>query len=369
MTHPLPELYARWTRELLGADPPGEPKATCDDCAMCVKDSGTLPTSVYFFRPELKCCVYMPRLPNFVVGKALADDGPGTPSVEERLAGAAASPLGLGRDPSYELLLRNSVNAIGRAEALRCPHFVPEADGKPGSGGCGIYGNRDATCSTWFCRHERGAVGGAFWRALRQLLSTVERELALWSAVELGLAPEQLENALPNSPDEEHLPRPKPDAASFDGPLPGSRRKALWGRWVGHESDFFKACAARVSALSWEDVIVICGPDVRVRAEVVRARHKATLSFTLPKRLVVGSFEVVGSREGGVRAVTYSSLDAIDLPSALFGLLPLFDGRPTDDVLAQLKDTYGVEVEPAFLQQLVDWGVLAAAPAASETER
>ena len=55
--------------------------------------------------------------------------------------------------------------------------------------------------------------------------------------------------------------------------------------------------------------------------------------------------------------MTFSSFDALDLPAALVSVLPIFDGRPTHDALTALR-AQGVELAPAFLQQLVDWGVL-----------
>jgi hypothetical protein len=71
--------------------------------------------------------------------------------------------------------------------------------------------------------------------------------------------------------------------------------------------------------------------------------------------------QLAAPRAGGVRAVTFSVLDAIDLPTALLPLLPLFDGRETLEILKDLSENHDVGLELDFLRQLVDWGVLVAA--------
>src|SRR4051812_35747556 len=115
--HELPPLYSRWATELLGGSIPRETLATCNDCAMCVKEGGAQPTSLYFFDASLKCCVYMPELANFLVGRAIAGDDrestAGRESVRKRVrARIGVTPLGVSRPPSYDLVLRNSANTL-----------------------------------------------------------------------------------------------------------------------------------------------------------------------------------------------------------------------------------------------------------------
>ena len=71
---PLPPLYANWMAELLGGIIPRESRASCDNCAMCAvggagQQSAPRP---YFFDPLVKCCSYVPDLPNFLVGGIFA---------------------------------------------------------------------------------------------------------------------------------------------------------------------------------------------------------------------------------------------------------------------------------------------------------
>src|SRR5262245_29498225 len=93
-TSPLPPLYARWFDELLGGDIPSESRATCNDCAMCDSEGDHQKPGSTLFNPESKCCTYLPRLPNYLVGMILADDDPaiaaGRRTVEVRVKAGLA---------------------------------------------------------------------------------------------------------------------------------------------------------------------------------------------------------------------------------------------------------------------------------------
>lgn len=353
--HALPPLFAGWVRELLTGPIPAETNATCDDCAMCIKGDGRLPTSIYFFDPALKCCVYMPELPNFLVGRILADDDPaaaaGRSSVEKRIADRiAVTPLGVGRPPSYDLLFRNSASTLGRSYALRCPHYV-ESEG----GECGIWKHRDAMCTTWFCRHLRGQVGSDFWKALREMLVIVEGTLARWAALELEVDVEVLSRWIPR--ERQITPQNVPQGRELDGVVEEGAYAATWGAWEGKEDAYYRACAAKVEGLRWEQVLAIGGPELTILAGVARRAHERLLSELVPAQLKVGQFQIASQREGGVRAISYSHLDALDLPHALLTVLPLFDGRPTMEILQDLA-ARGVGIEAGYLRQLCDWGIL-----------
>jgi hypothetical protein len=301
----------------------------------------------------------MPELPNFLVGRILVDpDTTGHAGVRARIAAkVSVTPFGLGRPPSYDLVFRNSGDTIGRSRSLRCPHYV-EDDGD-GGGKCGIWQHRDATCTTWFCRHVRGQVGFEFWRAIRELLALVEGTLARWCALELGVAPELLANFVAR--EGLGVPQRVANAVAVDGGVEEAHYRGTWAGWEGREEAFYRACAAKVSGLRWSDVIAIGGPEVAILARVARNAHDRLLSETVPGRLKLGAFQIAHHRVGGVRVVTYSVLDAIDLPATLLPVLPLFDGRPTDEILRELAERHGVSIDAEFLRQLCDWGVLVAA--------
>src|SRR5215471_13024784 len=94
-SEPLPPLYEKWIVDLVGGTIPRESRATCDNCAMCA--SGATQDAAaqsYFFDPTIKCCTYVPTIPNFLVGRILSDAEPaaqpGRASVEKRSPRASA---------------------------------------------------------------------------------------------------------------------------------------------------------------------------------------------------------------------------------------------------------------------------------------
>jgi hypothetical protein len=246
----LPDLYDPWVRELLGGEIPEETEATCHDCVMLAPPGEAAASTDRFFHPETKCCTYLPRLPNFLVGRVLADDDPalsaGRASVRARIAaGVAVTPLGLGQTPEFHALF--SSESFGHEPTLRCPHYVES------TGGCGIWRHRNAVCSTWFCKLVRGATGHRFWMALKDLLREVERTLSLWAALELGIGADELARLL--APAEEERVRRAP--------------RGTFGRWQGREEELYEACAARVSTLTWQELAALCGPKVRAHVLII----------------------------------------------------------------------------------------------------
>ncbi len=192
---PLPPLYAGWMADLLAGPIAEETEATCSDCAMCGTGARRASASEFFYDPRVKCCSYVPVLANFLVGRILGDDDPATrASVESRLqAQVAVTPLGLGQPPAFTVLYDKTVPAsFGHSRALRCPHFLED-----GGGRCGIWRHRAAVCTTWFCKHVRGAVGQAFWQALNRLLAGVEQSLSRWCVLQLDVGPEALAKLFP----------------------------------------------------------------------------------------------------------------------------------------------------------------------------
>src|SRR5689334_13678861 len=180
----LPQLHGAWFTALTGMPAPAsEPKATCGDCVMCagVERSGSRVT----FTPTTKCCTYIPHVANFLAGRALAGAGRG--SVLDRVGRrAGVTPLGLGLSVDDIRRMLGMQSRFGRASAVRCPHFVEETSG------CAIWEARNAVCSTWFCQHERGAVGQRFWHAVRDLLIAAEEQIARHCLEAGGLPAEQV---------------------------------------------------------------------------------------------------------------------------------------------------------------------------------
>jgi hypothetical protein len=289
-----------------------------------------------YFHVETKCCTHVPLIPNFLVGNLLADDDPamaaGRASVEARVAsGQAVWPIGLGRTAAQNALYRETLapneTLFGRERSMRCPHYI--------AGDCGIWKHRPAMCATWFCKHERGAAGLGFWQSVRSLFEVVERALARWCVLEIA------------GDDDELL------AHAF-----GDDTAAAWGSWTGRERELYRACADRVATLSWDQIVAICGVEVRGHQQL--ARHRREPGRPVPSRLRPAALRVLSLTEERCTTITYSPFDPIEMPRALFDVLSEFDGRPTDDVLAALQER-GIELPLDVLRKLVDFAVLARA--------
>ncbi len=352
----LPPLYAKWMDDLLGGLVPRESRATCGSCAMRAPPDADKNNRGTFFDPVIKCCTYLPTLYNFLVGRILSETDPaaaaGRETVGARLArGVGVSPLGLMPTPTFSLLYGNSKQSFGKARALKCPHYIEDG------GRCGVWANRESTCSTWFCKHVRGNTGYGFWReGLHQLLQAVEIDLARWCLLELNVSPQMLAAAMASK-------AWKGDAESATGatldnhPDPAAYARA-WAEWRGREQEFYIRCAELVGGLAWKDVRAICGPETRAHARATQDAYRKLTGDEVPAALAAGSFEVVSLGRDTVRLNTYSEYDPIEVPRVVLDLLAQFDGRPTAAVLKAIAKEEGVEIAPDLVRKMADFDLL-----------
>jgi hypothetical protein len=348
----FPPLFAGWIGEWLTEPLPVESHATCDRCAMCAPGTHH-GADGYFFEPSIKCCTYLPVIPNFLAGRILSDEGVdlahGRATINQRIAGGVAvTPFGLGIPPRYQLLYRNAVDFFGRANGLRCPHYVEEG------GRCGIWRHREATCATWFCKHERGATGQTFWLAMRDLLTAVEHDLARWCVLTLVEDERVLAALAAVDPVTDRL-----DADALNGRSNPETYRSWWGDWAGRERELYVQAGRLVDALHWNDVLQICGPDVRIRLAAVKVAHRRLLDRRFPNVLRLGRHEIVRrAPDGSTLLRTYSDFDPLIVPQPLLDVLPFFDGRPTADVCQTIADERGFVVTSTQLRGLIDFRIL-----------
>lgn len=327
---------------------PQETKATCQQCAMC---SPTAPEgSPEFFHPHVKCCSYEPALPNFLVGRILRDSAPewqfGRETVAQRMArGLGVTPWGLETPRRYGVLYGGGHGVFGRSPELRCSHYKLDDDS------CGIWPHRNGVCATWFCKHERGAKGLRFWRALSALITEVEWSLGLWCVQQLDPSIAELERITSRAP-----------AALTPGDLggpPDDRAHGLaWGKWAGQEVEFYVEAASLVDGLGWSEIDQICGVRTRVLAGLVRDANDALSAADVPERLVMGHIRITGAREGAFVVQGYSSSDPVRLPEILMRALPHFDGRTTNETLEEIRTESGVSLSSGLLRKLIDFELL-----------
>jgi hypothetical protein len=337
--------------ELLGAPIPTESDATCDDCAMCAENGDQKQASGIFFDPHVKCCSYVPKLPNYLVGRVFSDETTGTEAGRASMAkrvetGVGVTPLGLDQPLAFKLMYdRAGSTAFGQSSTLICPHFVDEDGGR-----CGIWAHRGVVCATWFCKFVRGATGRDFWADLKNLLSAVERTLCYWCVLQLDVESETLRRLVSPS-----IPM---DGPALDGIADPVAYRALWGTWLGREKEFYQDCARLVEALCWQDIVSIGGSELKLRAQVAKdAYHKLT-SDELPARLKLGPFQIVKMDQDSSSVVSYSQIDPLELPRALLEVLPYFDGRPTHQAIADVSAAEGLNLHPQLILKLTDFGLL-----------
>lgn len=355
----LPVLQRGWLDTLTGIrNPRSEPRSTCADCAMCA-DRG--PNQVRF-SPDVKCCSYIPHLANFLAGRGLA--GAGRASVLERVRRrAGASPLGLGLAVEDLHRMLDHRSSFGTDDVVRCPHFVPQTQG------CGIWGSRNTVCSTWFCRHDRGAVGQGFWHAVRDLLVAIEERVADLCLTEGGLPTGQVEAVL------EHRATVRAVVARANAGEPVSElgweesddvHARLWDRWTGREEQWFERCAAIVDELTDADLVGLVagipgGPDL---VDAVRDRWADLGRRDLPERLVLTPQPGTEVTDDVLHLVGYSPFDPVVLPTGLAPALELLDGRTVADAVALALSEYDLVLDVDVLGALRDHGVAAPPPGA-----
>jgi len=319
--HPAP-LHERWLEGALGGKVPSEPHATCDNCAMLpVPGEAGEHREEVFFNPRTKCCTYLPRVPNFLVGAILSDDASdmaeGRARVLQRIGNqVGVTPLWVGANGAYNVLYDHGDGVFGHSEAMLCPYYLEDRIG----GGCGIWRHRNSVCMTWFCKHERGDRAKQFWDAANDLLIGVEENLAKHCLVTLGFDAAALRaNVPPRTPRS-----PRADAVrgdELDGRVSPARYAALWGSWAGREQDLYLECDAIVRDLEWEDVERIGGATVALLSRLARDAYRSITGESLPDRLELGGLRVLGAGRGTVRLATYSPYDPIDVPAALLPAL------------------------------------------------
>lgn len=322
----FPRLYAPWMEELLqGAAVPAQSRSDCAHCVMCAELQPPDPND-YHFHPRVRCCGYMPDLPNFLAGAALLDDCCRSQFEREAIK-AVVLPSGVAPSGWYSFMQR--IKPFGQLEALLCPYSSFEG----GVPGCGIWPHRNAICATWFCRYDRRVTGESFWLELRRLLLKIEKAMAAWCIKVLQW------EALP---------------------FPRNEREAAWGNWSGREREFFIACYHRVAGLKWHEVLAIGGAEAAEQTEQVARALQRLANNNLPTRLGPGKFTYQELPNGFVRVWGYSRFDPIDLPEETFQLLSHFDGSSTETVLARTRLEKEIAPTEATVQLLIDAGLLIA---------
>ena len=204
---------------------PEEKRATCMACPKAKYEG---------FLPDYRCCTYIPRVPNFLLGMAVKSPIPRKIITNLNQSGQL-TPEGMHITPQQwaEYLADNAEERFGKSDLVRCP-FLERSTGY-----CQIYAFRNSVCSTFFCMHSNGPKGDHFWDSLQTLVQQAEMALSQWALKMVGFdlkayirRQNRLSGKVEKVANTRH-PRTWTVAA----------RKELWGDFYGHEIETMEACA------------------------------------------------------------------------------------------------------------------------------
>jgi Fe-S-cluster containining protein len=329
-----------------------EPRATCDDCAMCDKGEPALVQARYF-EPSLKCCTFHPHLPNYLVGGVLAETDPAYDEGKRRLRKKIAERIGvmpywLSAPRKYNVAFAKAkTDTFGRDKTLLCPYF--EAEEKTG-GRCTIWEYREGVCSTFFCKYADGARGYNFWMALKEYLGAAEFLLARYAAAQIDakVSEPRIDRETLTKEDEADLP---PTDADY---------RHHWGKWVGREEEFYVECYKRVASLRRRDYRTIVDDLVKAKEmyDDVAQKYKAVNARELPPRLVRNPKMRAIPAEDKLVVTTFNALDSFALDKDLYEVLAQFDPLETVEATLERLSREGIELAPELLEALYSQGVL-----------
>ncbi len=349
----LPPVYAPLLPAHFDAPSVSEPRATCNDCAMCDKGNAPAELKPLLFARDLKCCTWTPNLANYLVGAILADDDPvlaeGRKRIRERIAKrVAVTPFRVSPTKKYDMLYRAAKSdGFGRAPSLRCPYLHDEQ-------GCTIWKHREGVCTTWFCMHEDGKAGTSYWSALRAYLGFVEGTLASFAAREVSSAVKEPPAGAPD-----HLTI----AELEERPLDDDAYRAIWADWVGREEDFYIACHAAIARLQrgrFEEIVGGTQEGRDLYAALVKAHEALVGPHPLPPRLALNpEVRTLPIANGMVLRAPGTKYDWWEVDANLYEGLRMFTHQAqVPDVRAKIRAQLGVDLDDAKLAHFVSHGVL-----------
>ncbi len=259
LKYQIPRIYeALLPSDLLQMEP-RESKATCDHCIMTKPQN----RGEIFYQPNLKCCTFQPFLPNYVVGAILSQEvlsaASALTSVRSKIAKREYSlPLGLVAPPNYQVALnQRKKNEFGQREDWLCPYYNKEQQN------CGIWRQRGAVCTSFYCKSSYGIKGLRFWDELSNYLTYVEMALMEESLVILDFSPRQISDLL------NYLNRQEATKTEMkSSKMPEKKARDLWNGYYDDQEAFFKKSFEIVVGLdkkSFRDLLGYTGKQLEDR--------------------------------------------------------------------------------------------------------
>jgi hypothetical protein len=221
LAHQLPDIYRKLLPEKLLKAEIRETKATCSNCNWPA------------YQPTLKCCTYEPFLPNFLIG-ALFESAATAPSALKALRFKIEKrqfslPIGMTASVKYQVAFNNRQEAdFGNIKEWLCPYYNQEQNN------CGIWKNRGAVCTTFFCQSSYGVMGEEFWKQMNDYLTYVEMAVMEEILVQLDFSPRQISDCL------QYLNRQEGSPAELKTHnLSEAKARKLWNGYFEDQEAFF----------------------------------------------------------------------------------------------------------------------------------
>ena len=353
----LPPVYRKLLPGLFDAAIPRETRATCEDCVMCAKGAmppGKDPLERKFFSPSTKCCTFHPSLPNFLAGAVLASVEPGMEEGRRRLRakierGIGVTPRGILAPRKYSVLYEQGSEFFGRSEAMLCPYYD--------RGNCTIWLHREAVCTTYFCKYERGVEGKELWDELKRYLGVAELKLSLFAVTRLEQRPDRLARIW----DIWEHKGPVTHEEIEERDISPERRSEIWGEWAGREEEFYLECHRTIEALDRASFEGLIGVDERFQRAKLEVSIAKVISGELPARLRKNpELKAVRAGENYLCSVTRVG-DAFEVNGLIFPLLEAFDGtQGYQSVLDEISREKKIMLPLEIVTKLYHLGLLVA---------
>jgi len=270
----FPAIYAELLPDFFHSAIHEESMATCDDCYMCPKPGQPLDPTRKYFSPELKCCTYYPKIPNYLVGAILSDDNPvfdeGRRKILDRISNyIAVTPQGLLRPLEFSDGQQDDEHGFGLDKKLLCPYFNSR------NKKCSIWMIVPPICATWFCVHMGHGYGKEFWKAIRIYLHHVEQELTYYALQQLYFAPLNIFEYSFDTFDYDPIPQP---FLNNDKTEANDEYSTLWEAWAGREKELYIETFHIINKLTKNEFEHICGIKQSILMQNIQDKYEVVIS-------------------------------------------------------------------------------------------
>ena len=349
----LPDLYRKFLPDLFEQTIPVETLATCNDCAMCLKAGQAPLPNVDYFKPDVKCCSYFPKLPNYLVGALLSDKNPAMDEGRKRIREKIHKRIGITQQAvdvpkKYSVLMKlGGTKSFGKNSALLCPYFVNEG------GLCSIYKFRDSMCSTYFCKSVAGKQGLKFWDVFHSYLNQIQDTLSWYALDSLNCDVRSIWEYVNNRQNDDLTPEDLDEI-----PADEEMYHDLWRDWFGREEEFYRDCYRVIDSLTKEEFERQAGIIHKISLKRLEDAKNNVVSPKIPPVLIMNpDLKAFETQDGKVTIKT--NVGFYTIQKNLLEVICLFDGVKTiSEIQKMVREKYGAElnedyIRPMFFNQII----------------